>query len=122
MSEAQRIFFEIFGELPARLTPEQVGWVLNCGEHNIRALVKSKLLKPLGDPPENGEKVFSRDQLFEQIKTKGWLDKVTNCIHEYHWQKNHRRNNGSGNGARKFRPYGPDKDPPTSHRAPPGPA
>ena len=32
------------GQLPARLTAEQAGWVLNCQQHDIPALVSSRLL------------------------------------------------------------------------------
>ena len=61
MSDEQRFFLSVFRQPPARLTVEQVGWVLNCASHNIRILVRAGLLKPLGDPPENGEKVFHTD-------------------------------------------------------------
>jgi hypothetical protein len=92
MSDEQRFFLSVFRQPPARLTVEQVGWVLNCAPHNIRILVRAGLLKPLGDPPENGEKVFHTDEILELVKNKSWLARVTNAIHRGHRVKNETRN------------------------------
>ena len=91
MNDEQRFFLSVFRQPPARLTVEQVGWVLNCASHNIRILVRAGLLKPLGDPPENGEKVFHTDEILELIKNKSWLARVTNAIHRAHHVKNETR-------------------------------
>ena len=106
MSDDERLFFSIFGQLPVRLSVEQVARILNCGDHSIRALVKAKHLKPLGDPPENGEKMFSRDELLELTKKRNFLDRITNTIHKGHHDKRLRlkarqgnlESNGSANG------------------------
>jgi hypothetical protein len=77
--------------LPARLTVEQVAWVLNCQPHDIPVLVAKRLLKPLGNPPANGVKYFSTLPLLELAKDATWLAKVTNAIHD-HWRvKNGRK-------------------------------
>jgi hypothetical protein len=47
------------GQLPARLTVEQAGWVLGCQPHDVPVLVSYRLLKPLGNPPPNGIKFFA---------------------------------------------------------------
>jgi hypothetical protein len=47
-------FLMLHGQLPARLTAEQAAWLLNCQVHDIPALVAAKLIKPLGNPPQNG--------------------------------------------------------------------
>ena len=47
MKDDQNRFLALLGELPARLTAEQAGWVLNCQTHDIPALINARLLKPL---------------------------------------------------------------------------
>ena len=78
--------------------PEQVGWILNCADQNIRILVRAGLLKPLGEPPENGEKLFAAEEILELVKNRTWLAKVTNAIHKGHFLKNQTRKNGRQNG------------------------
>jgi hypothetical protein len=56
MKEEQQRFLALLGQLPARLTSEQAGWVLNCQTHDIPALISARLLKPLGNPAQNGAK------------------------------------------------------------------
>ncbi len=99
MKDEQHRFLSISGRLPARLTVEQVAWVLNCQPHDIAALVSARLLKPLRNPPANGIKYFCREDVLEQIKDRSWLTKVTNAT-VLHWQRR--------NGRRKHRsPFGP---------------
>lgn len=94
----------LLGQLPARLTSEQAGWVLNCQAHDIPALVNARLLKPLGTPAQNGSKFFAAADVLELAKDRSWLVKVTNTICQ-HWQrqnatKKHGLNgNGRKNGA-----------------------
>jgi len=89
MKEDQQRFLSLLGQLPARLTAEQTGWVLNCQPHDIPALVTSRLLKPLGNPAD----------ILELLKDRSWLTKMTNTIN-HHW---HKKNSGnkchSSNGA-----------------------
>lgn len=91
MNQEEQIFFSIHRQLPVRLNVLQVACVLNCGSHCIRILVKARLLKPLGNPPENGEKMFSRDEILELANNKNWLERVTNAIHRGHHEKNETR-------------------------------
>jgi hypothetical protein len=101
MKEDQHRFLSLLGQLPARLTGEQTGWVLNCQPHDIPALVSSRLLKPLGNPPPNGIKYFSTADLLEHAKDRAWLVKMTAAINQ-HWQKQNAKKcqsvNGSQNG------------------------
>ena len=102
MKEDQHRFLSLLGQLPARLTAEQAGWVLNCQPHDIPALVTSRLLKPLGTPPPNGIKFFCTADVLELLKDRSWLTKVTNTINQ-HWQRQNARKkdrpvNGSQNG------------------------
>ena len=80
MKDDQHRFLTILGQLPARFTAEQVGWVLGCQPHDIPALVASRLLKPLGNPPPNGIKFFCAADVLELGKDRSWLTKVTNTI------------------------------------------
>jgi hypothetical protein len=73
---------------PARLTVEEVAWVLNCQTHDIQGLVRARLLKPLGNPPSNGKKLYDTKAVLACAEDPGWLCKMTNAIH-----KNWRRNN-----------------------------
>lgn len=90
MKDEQHRFLSISGQLPARLTVEQVAWLLNCQPHDIAGLVSARLLKPLGNPPANGIKFFSTTEVLEQIKDRSWLTKVTNATIQ-HWQRRNSR-------------------------------
>jgi len=102
MKEDQQRFLSLLGQLPARLTAEQAGWVLNCQPHDVPALVNARLLKPLGNPSPNSTKYFATADVLELTKDHAWLVKVTNTICQ-HWQKQNARKkdfalNGERNG------------------------
>ena len=100
MKEEQARFLSLLGQLPARLTAEQAGWVLNCQPHDIPALISARLLKPLGNFSQNSTKYFSTVDVLELTKDRAWLVKVTNTICQ-HWQKqNARKKESSFNGER----------------------
>ena len=100
MKDDQQRFLSLLGHLPARLTAEETGWVLNCQAHDIPALVNARLLKPLGNPSKNGAKFFAAADVLEAAKDRSWLVKVTNIISQ-HWQhQNARKKNIVGNGSR----------------------
>jgi hypothetical protein len=90
MKEEQQRFLSLLGQLPARLTAEQAGWVLNCQAHDIPALINARLLKPLGNPSQNSTKYFATADLLEITKDKSWLVKATNAISQ-HWQRQNAR-------------------------------
>ncbi|MGD1089349.1 MAG: hypothetical protein ABR955_11575 [Verrucomicrobiota bacterium] len=101
MKEEQARFLSLLGQLPARLTAEQAGWVLNCQAHDVPALVNARLLKPLGNPAQNGAKFFATADVLETAKDRAWLVKMTTAINT-HWQKQNAKKcrpvNGSQNG------------------------
>ena len=102
MKEDQFRFLSLVGQLPARLTAEQAGWVLNCQAHDIPALINARLLKPLGNPSQNAAKYFATADVLEAMKDRAWLVKMTTAINT-HWQKQNARKkdlcaNGSLNG------------------------
>src|SRR6202161_242467 len=86
MKEEQQRFLALVGQPPARLTVEQTAWVLNCQPHDVPILVSSRLLKPLGNPPQNGIKFFSTAEVTEMTKDRAWLAKMTQTISQ-HWHK-----------------------------------
>jgi hypothetical protein len=97
MREDQQRFLSLLGQLPARLTAEQVAWVLNCQPHDVPILVAARLLKPLGNPPPNSVKFFAALELLELVEDRTWLAKVTNALNQ-HWQKkNAAKKNGPTN-------------------------
>src|SRR5579862_6075487 len=103
MKEEQQRFLSLLGQLPARLTAEQTGWVLNCQAHDIPALVNARLLKPLGNPSQNSAKYFATADVLEKTKDSTWLVKVTNTICQ-HWQHlNSRKKNVAVDGSRNGR-------------------
>ncbi len=83
-------FLSVHGRLPGRVNAEQAGWLLNCLPHNIPVLVRARLLKPLGNPPANGNKFFATDEILELSKDKAWLGRMTNVIYK-NWQDRNAR-------------------------------
>lgn len=77
-------------QLPARLTAEQVGWVVNCQLHDVPILVSANLLKPLGNPPQNGIKFFATREVLELSRDEKWLHRATAAITRY-WQEQSQR-------------------------------
>jgi hypothetical protein len=102
MKEEQQQFLALVGRPPARLTVEQAAWVLGCQPHDVPILIAFHLLKPLGNPSQNGIKFFSTAEVTEMAKDRAWLAKMTQTISQ-HWhkrnvrQKSHSRN-GEQNG------------------------
>ena len=86
MRDNQHQFLTLLGQLPARLTAEQAAWVLNCGPHDIPALMAARLLKPLGNPPPNSVKYFATLEVIEASKDRTWLVKLTNALNQ-HWKR-----------------------------------
>ena len=91
MKEEQQRFLSLLGQLPARLTAEQAGWVLNCQPHDIPALVNARLLKNRSVIfPQISTKYFATADVLEMTKDRVWLVKVSNTICQ-HWQKQNAR-------------------------------
>lgn len=90
MNDDQQRFLSLLGQLPARLTSQETGWVLNCQPYDIPALIAAKLLKPLGNPAQNSTKYFATADVLEITKDRLWLVKITNTICQ-HWQKQNGR-------------------------------
>ncbi len=86
MNNEQVEFLSLVGQPPARLTVNQVAWMLGCQAHDIPILVSSRLLKPLGSPAPNAIKFFATAEVAERAKDRSWLAKMTQTINR-HWHK-----------------------------------
>ena len=75
-------------ELPARLQVSQAAKILGFQEYEIPILVRLKLLKPLGNPAQNGHKYFSKVQILELAEDPDWLDRATRAIARFFQQRN----------------------------------
>src|SRR5579872_5442482 len=94
MKDQQHQFLSLTGQPPARITAEQVAWILGCQEHDIPILVSVRLLKPLGNPPPNGIKFFSTAEVTELSGDRAWLVRVTQAI-THHWHRRNARQKGA---------------------------
>lgn len=95
MREDQLRFMGVLGQPPARLTVEQTAWALNCQAHDVPVLVAARLLKPLGNPPQNGIKFFATVEINELCKDRSWLAKATNAVNQ-HWRNQNLRRKDRG--------------------------
>ena len=91
MKDDQRLFLNLLGRPPARLTAGQVAWVLQCQPSDIPTLIAARLLKPLGDPSPNTAKYFATSEFVESLEDRNWLNLVTLIIQKYWVEKNRRR-------------------------------
>ncbi len=66
--------------LPARLTSEQIAIVLGFQVHDIPALVKAGLLKPLGGGLRNSVKYFAAIDVDQKSNDAKWLDRATKAV------------------------------------------
>ncbi|MGD1031839.1 MAG: hypothetical protein ABSA05_11950 [Opitutaceae bacterium] len=91
MRDDQHRFLSLLGHVPARLTAEEVAWVLGCQSHDVPILVMARLLRPLGNPPPNSVKYFATKEVLEFAKDRTWLTKVTNAVSQHWKEKNLRK-------------------------------
>jgi hypothetical protein len=104
MKDEQHQFLALAGQLPARLSADQAGWLLGCQTHDIPILIALRLLKPLGTPTQNGAKYFATGDLAELTRDRQWLVKMTQAISQ-HWQKcNARQKPRRGNELEEMSP------------------
>jgi len=74
----------------ARILPEEAARLIGCAKHDIPILVRAGLLKPLGHPPPNGVKYFSRRRVLELCADDAWLAKATDAVIK-HWKNKNAR-------------------------------
>ena len=66
--------------LPARLNSEQTAELLGIQPHDIPALMRADLLKPLGGGPRNCVKYFAAIDIEEKSRDVRWLDKASKAV------------------------------------------
>ncbi len=71
-----------------RSTMEDVARYLRTDSDGVSYLVSQNHLRPLGTPTGNKQKFFSTEELFQQMRDRKWLSKITNALYEYNENKN----------------------------------
>ena len=66
--------------LPARLNAEETAAILGFRPHDIPALVRAHLLRPLASGPRNCVKYFSAAVIERLGRNERWLDKATKAV------------------------------------------
>lgn len=74
--------------LPAMLNTAQTVVLLGLAEHDIPVLVRTGLLKPLGNPPPNAVKYFCTAQVLELAGESAVLNKIRSTVYQYWRGKN----------------------------------
>ena len=74
--------------LPAMLNMAETAAMLGLAEHDFPVLVRTGLLKPLGDPQPNAVKSFATIQVLELAGEIVTLNKIRNTVYEYWRGKN----------------------------------
>ncbi len=77
----RRFLFLNAQRFPARLTGEEIAVLLGFQEHDIPELVKSKLLKPIGNPIRNAVKYFAAVEIEALAGDKEWLHRTTKALY-----------------------------------------
>ena len=70
--------------MPARLTAWMTAAILGMEEQHIPILIRARLLKPLGNPPNNGQKYFARDYILRLASDEKWLARASDSL-VAHW-------------------------------------
>ena len=70
MKDDQHRFLVLLGELPARLTAEQVAWVLNFQANDIATLCLARPLRPLANPAPNSIKNYATSEILGLAKDR----------------------------------------------------
>lgn len=73
---------------PATLNREQTAWVLGFQCHEIAELMRTGLLRPLGEPAANGGKFFATVEIERLGKDRSWLGRARKVIQKHWRQKN----------------------------------
>jgi hypothetical protein len=112
---AQQTEFLSWKIIPARLDALQTAWFLGFEPHEIPMLVAAGLLKPLGHPARNSTKFFATETLEQFRRDEKWLARASDAIANHWRERNARRLNACGRGAkgstRFSRPSAPNGQP-----------
>jgi hypothetical protein len=111
---------------PGKFSAEEAGWYLGFTTHEIPMLTAAGLLKPLGEPAENGCKFFAASDLDKLKQDAAWLAKACNTVVKYWKNRNLQRTAKKAKAGRQpKRPggaiggaQGPKSPSPRARRAP----
>mgnify|MGYP006999959489 FL=1 len=84
------------------MTVEEAAWLLKCSPEDIHALGRYRLLKPIGNPPPNGKKLYRTKELIERADDPTWITKITNAIYKRWRDKNASRSTNGNAPASRF--------------------
>ena len=93
--------------LPASLDVEQVAVLLGVHRDSIRLLIEQRLLEPLGNPPQNGVKMFLSVDVLERANDRKWMHRAHKTVREYQQGKNAAQRKKQGRLSESFHPTGP---------------
>lgn len=94
ISTAEAAFLNL-QQLPACLNAEQTAALLGRRPEHIPLLVEGGFLKPLGDPPKNGIKLFAACEIKEKMQDVNWLNRANKFLTR-HWQQRNAKGKLSG--------------------------
>jgi hypothetical protein len=113
---------------PGKFSAEEAGWYLGFTAHEIPMLTAAGLLKPLGEPSENGCKFFAASDLDILRQDATWLAKACNTVVKYWKDRNLQRTTKNAKAMRQPKRLsgtirsGQDPKPPTPRsKRPPKP-
>jgi hypothetical protein len=78
----------------ARVRADQAAKILGFRSDELTVLMNRKLLKPLGQPAQNGTKWFSTLELLEKFEDRPWLHNASMTVARDRQMKNGRRGSG----------------------------
>jgi hypothetical protein len=84
--------------LPGRLVEEEAAALLGFKRHDVPVLVRSRLLRPLGNPSRNAVKYFATAHLLKLADDPAWLDRATKEIAR-NWQRRNRQGRGDADNS-----------------------
>ena len=90
MNPERQLFLNLRSK-PGKLTAEEAAWHLGFLAHEIPMLTAAGLLKPLGEPSENGCKFFAASDLDKLKQDAVWLAKACDAIVKYWKDRNLQR-------------------------------
>lgn len=72
--------------LPGRYCAWQFAAFAGCETHHVPIIIAARLIKPLGNPPVNAPKFFSREEVLRLTSDERWLAKMSDALVS-HWAK-----------------------------------
>jgi len=97
MNPEQQLILTLARRLPARLTQDQVSYLLGVRIHDIPILQAAGLLHPLGRPGPSAPKFFAASEIEQLHSDRKFLDKASRAI-QAHWARKRRRNRQQPDG------------------------